>query len=254
MINTVGLYTFVSREIQRFVRVAVQTLVSPWINALLYIFVFGFVVGTRISLIAGVSYIEFVMPGILMLNLISSSFSQTSSSLYFQRFVRYIDEILVAPLSYGEIITGYIVAGVIRGFVVGLGIYILALLFGGANIVSVPFFLFYSLGVSLIFSFLGLLVGLWAESFEQLSILNTFIITPLTFLGGIFNSIEMLPSTLQHIMKYNPFFYFVDGLRYSMTGLSESNLSFGSSLIVGLIIILATITYTLFKRGWKIRT
>lgn len=252
--NTIGLYTFVMREINRFLRVAIQTLVSPWINALLYIFVFGFVVGTRIDTIAGVSYIEFVMPGILMLNLISSSFSQTSSSIYFQRFVRYIEEILTAPLSYIEIIAGYVIAGVVRGFVVGFGIYAIAFLFGAAQIVSIPLFLVYSIGVSLVFSFLGLLVGLWAESFEQLSILNTFIITPLTFLGGIFNSIHMLPESLQGVMLFNPFFYFVDGLRYAMIGVSESNLYIGMAMMAGLIIVLTTVTYVLFKRGWKIRT
>lgn len=252
--NYIGLYTFVSREVQRFMRVAVQTLISPWINALLYIFIFGFVVGSKINLIAGVPYIEFVMPGILMLNLIGSSFSQTSSSLYFQRFVRYIEEILVAPLSYLEIIIGYVVGGVVRGFVVGLGIYIIAILFGGAQIVSIWHFLFFSIGVSIIFSFLGLLVGLWAESFEQLSILNTFIITPLTFLGGIFNSVEMLPDSLKSVIVFNPFFYFVDGLRYSMTGISESNLFVGYIMIIGLILALGTLVYVLFKKGWKIRT
>jgi len=252
--NFIGLQTFVAREIQRFLRVSIQTLISPWINAILYIFVFGFVVGSRIDTIAGISYIQFVMPGILMLNIISSAFSQTSSSLYFQRFTRYIEEILVAPLSFIEMIIGYILGGVARGFVVAIGIYAIALLFGGAQIVSIGYFLFYTIGVAIIFSCLGLLIGLWSESFEQLSILNTFVITPLTFLGGMFNSVTMLPSVMQTIVKFNPFFYFVDGLRYSMTGVQEASPYVGVTLLLTLIFVLCTITWYAFYKGWKIRT
>lgn len=252
--NIIGLQTFVAKEIQRFLRVATQTLLSPWINAALYIFIFGFVIGGRIDQIQGVSYIEFVMPGILMLNLISASFSQTSSSLYFQRFAKHIEEILVAPFSHLEMIIGYLIGGVVRGFVVAAGVYILAILFGGAGVSNLGLFVAYCMGVSVIFSLLGLIVGLWAESFEQLSVLNTFIITPLTFLGGVFNSIHMLPENIQNIARFNPFFYFVDGLRFAMTGISESNMTAGSILIISLIAVFGGLTWYLFKIGWKIRT
>lgn len=252
--NYIGLQTFIEREVQRFLRVSTQTLLSPWINALLYIFIFGFIVGTRIDLIEGVPYIEFVLPGILMLNIIGSSFSQTSSSLYFQRFAKHIEEILVAPLSNFEIIIGYIVAGIVRGFVVGVGIFVIALFFGSASIVNLWAFLFYGLSVAIVFSFIGLLIGLWAESFEQLSLLNTFVITPLTFLGGVFNSVSMLPEKARIIVYANPFFYFVDGLRYSMTGISESNRVGGIIMIVSLMVGLGTLTTYLFNKGWKIRT
>lgn len=252
--NRIGLQTFVTKEIQRFLRVYNQTLLSPWINALLYIFIFGFIVGSRIEDIQGVSYIQFVMPGIIMLNLISASFSQTSSSLYFQRFAKHIEEILVAPFSHLEMIIGYVVGGVVRGFVVGAGVYIIAILFGGAGIVNLPLFFAYSVAVALIFSLVGLIIGLWSESFEQLTVLNTFVITPLTFLGGVFNSVTMLPDWMQNIVRFNPFFYFVDGLRYSMTGISEANFTIGTVLILGLIVSLGLLTLHLFKIGWKIRT
>jgi ABC-2 type transport system permease protein len=251
--NSIGLQTFIAKEIQRFLRVFNQTLLSPWINALLYIFIFGFVVGERIELIGGVSYIEFVMPGIIMLNLISASFSQTSSSLYFQRFAKHIEEVLVAPFSYLEIVVGFLVGGVVRGFVVGGGVYVLAILFGGAEIVNIWLFIGYSLAVAIIFSLIGLIIGLWSESFEQLTVLNTFVITPLTFLGGVFNSVSMLPEWMQTVVRFNPFFYFVDGLRYSMTGISEANFAVGGALIGGLIVVLGGVTWYLFKIGWKIR-
>lgn len=251
--NWIGLQTLVEREIQRFARVWIQTLVSPWINAILYIFIFGFVVGSRIDTIAGVEYIKFVLPGIVMMNLIASSFSQTSSSLYFQRFAKHIEEVLVAPLSNFEIVTGYMIAGLIRGFVVGLGVYAIAIVFGAASLVHPGWFIFYSMSVATIFSFLGLIVALWAESFEQLTILNTFIITPLTFLGGVFNSINMLPEKAQMIVRFNPFFYFVDGLRYSMVGIRESDPLVGMMIISSLIVFFGGVVWYLFAKGWKIR-
>lgn len=252
--NIAGLKVFIRKEIERFVRVYNQTLLSPWINALLYIFIFGFVVGDSIAMFGDITYIQFVMPGIIMLNLISASFSQTSSSLFFQRFAKHIEEILVAPFSYIEIVMGFLVGGVVRGFIVGGGVYVLAILFGGADIVNIWLFIGYSLAVSIIFSLIGLIIGLWSESFEQLTVLNTFVITPLTFLGGVFNSVEMLPDWMQTVVRFNPFFYFVDGLRYSMTGISEASFTVGVTLIISLILILGATTWYLFKIGWKIRT
>lgn len=251
--NIIGLQTFVSREIERFMRVAIQSLVSPWINALLYILIFGFVVGSRIDLIEGVRYIEFVLPGIVMMNLIMSAFSQTSSSLYFQRFARHIEEILAAPLSYVEMIIGYVAAGIVRAVVVGLGVYLIAIFFNAASMEHIGLFLFYTVTVSIIFSFLGLLVGLWSESFEQLSVLSTFFITPLTFLGGVFNSIHMMPESIQTVIRFNPFFYFVDGLRYSMVGIREGSTVIGLVVIFGLMFGLGGLTWYLFHKGWKIR-
>lgn len=254
MINWIGLKTFVTQELLRIKRVWIQTLVTPWISALLYILVFGQVVGRRIGMIVpGVTYIDFVVPGLLMLNVMQSAFGHTSSSLYFQRFARHIEELLTAPLSYFEMITGYVTAGITRGIIVAMGVYIIALFFTITSVSHIFLFIFYAVSVALIFSLLGLLVGLWAESFEQLMIPQTFLIMPLTFLGGLFNSIHMLPAKLQIFARINPFFYFVDGLRYSMVGVSESNRIFGIFLIIGLVVSLGTWVWILFKRGYKIR-
>ncbi|MBP9761053.1 MAG: ABC transporter permease [Candidatus Magasanikbacteria bacterium] len=249
----IPLYTFISREVQRFSRVAIQTLISPWINAVLYIFIFGFVVGTQIDTIAGIPYIMFVLPGIVMMNVISSAFSHTSSSLYFQRFTKHIEEILVAPISNIEMIFGYVLAGVIRALVVGAGIFAIAVFFDAAQILHVGWFLVYLIGVSMVFAFLGLLVALWAKNFEQLSLLNTFVITPFTFLGGMFNSITMLPETVQTGVRWNPFFYFVNGLRYAMTGVTEASLFLGLGVILLLIVAFGSTTLYLFHIGWRIR-
>lgn len=223
-------------------------------SALLYIFIFGSVVGSRIELIGGVRYIDFVLPGIVMMNLITASYMQGAFSIYFKRFQRHIEEILVAPFSNFEMLLAFTIGGVIRGLIVGIGVYVIALFFTAATISHFFLFLGYSVGVTLIFSLVGILIGLWAENFEHLSVLNTFVIMPLTFLGGVFNSVTMLPASLQTVIKFNPFFYFVDGLRYSMIGVREGSALVGNSVIIGLIIVLASLTYYLFQKGWKIRS
>jgi ABC-2 type transport system permease protein len=251
--NYVGLYTFIRREVLRFLRVSVQTLVSPWISAVLFIFVFGKIVGSRISDIGGVPYIEFVLPGILMMNVLTSAFSHSSSSLYFQRFARNIEEVLVAPLSYTEMILGYIAGAVLRGVLIGIGILIIGVFFGAASMDHPLVFSFYIVAVSVVFGLLGLLVGLWADGFEQLAILTTFVLTPLSFLGGMFNSLDMLPGAMRGFVLANPFFYFNDGLRYSMTGLHEASLAVGIAIILGLFAVLFALVVTLFTRGWRLR-
>lgn len=252
--NPIGLYTFIRQEISRFIRVGNQTLFTPWVTALLYIFVFGEIVGRRIGEVSGVSYIDFVIPGLLMMNVMQAAFMQTSSSLYFQRFLRHIEEILAAPLSYLEIVAGFLVGGIMRALLVGAGVYVLALFFTAASMSHFGLFIFYAVSVSVIFSLAGLLVGLWAEHFEHLAIPSTYVIMPLTFLGGLFNSVNMLPEKFQIFMRLNPFFYFVDGLRYSMLGISESNRLVGAFLIFALILVLGFWVWHLFKRGYKIRT
>ncbi len=251
--NWIGIQTLVWRDVIRLKRVVVQALVTPWISALLYILVFGKIVGGRIQLINGFSYIDFVLPGLVMMNLIGSSFMATSFALYFARFTRNIEEILVAPFSYNEMIFSYTATGVIRGFIVGMGVFAMAMFFGAANMAHIGLFMFYSLSVAVVFAFMGILVALWAKNFEQLSVLSTFVITPLSFLGGVFNSIHMMPQGLQWFVRVNPFFYFVDGLRYSMIGYSESNRTIGIFVILSLMIGLGMFTWSLFKKGYKIR-
>jgi ABC-2 type transport system permease protein len=251
--NWIGLYTLTRREIERTFRLPIQTLVTPWITALLYVFIFGRVVGSRIDLIAGVPYINFVLPGILMLNIIMGSFTASSSSVYFKRFIKDIEEILVAPLSYMEMIIGFTVSGVVRSVLIALGILVIAVFFGGASIDHIPLFLFYVASVSAIFSLLGIITGLWANSFEQFNILSTFLITPLSFLGGVFYLVDMLPRKAQYIAIFNPFFYFIDGIRYSMIGIGETSKTLGIIIILGLLLLLFTTTVYLFKIGWRLR-
>jgi len=253
-INWIGLYTFLRREVQRTFRVVIQTLIAPVISAALYIFIFGTVIGSNISSINGTPYITFVFPGILMLSIINASFASASSALYFMRFTRGIEEILIAPFSYIEMIFGFVSAAVIRSLMVAFLIILVGLAFGAVTLQNPIGFVLYVAAVSSIFAMLGIIVALWAEGFEQLQMLNTFIITPFTYLGGIFYSLTMLPPLAKTITLLNPFFYFIDGIRSSMIGVSEANHTIGLIVIGGLVIGLGALVLYLFRIGWKIRS
>lgn len=252
-INWIGIYTMIRREVERTMRVKVQTLVSPVMSATLYIFIFGQIIGTKIDEIIGVPYITFVFPGILMLSVINAAFASSSSSLYFARFIHSIDEILVAPFSYLEMIFGFMLGSMMRGVMVAVLIMGVGVLFDAVTLKDPLGFLFYIVAISGIFSLLGMFTALWAQGFEQLSSLNTFIITPLTYLGGIFYSITMLPAFAATLTKFNPFFYFVDGIRSSMIGVSEADTGIGLALTLVLLGGLTGLIVYLFHIGWRIR-
>jgi len=252
--NWIGLYTMFRREVVRTLRVVVQTLVAPVISAALYLFIFGTVIGSKIDDFAGVPYISFVFPGVLMLSVINASFASASSALYFMRFTRGIEEILITPFSYLEMLIGFVGSAVVRALMVAFLILGVGVLFGAVSLANPLAFVFYVSAVSAIFAMLGILVALWADGFEQLQVMNTFIITPLTYLGGVFYSITFLPPLAAIITQYNPFFYFADGIRSSMIGYSEANSLVGFVLIMALVIGLGTLLTYLFKKGWKIRT
>lgn len=252
-INWIGIYTMVRRETERTMRVMVQTLVSPVMSATLYIFIFGHVIGSQINSIIGIPYITFVFPGILTLSVINAAFASSASSLYMARFTKGIEEILITPFSYLEMIFGFMLGAIVRALIVAVLILIVGILFGAVTLTNPIMFILYVSAVAGIFSLLGIIVALWAEDFEELSVLNTFVITPLTYLGGIFYSITMLPVMVKNITLINPFFYFVDGVRGSMIGIHEGNLFVGVGVTLGLLIVFAVLVVVLFQKGWKLR-
>lgn len=253
-VNWIGLYTMLRREVKRTFRVVVQTLVAPVISASLYIFIFGTVIGSRIESIAGVPYISFVFPGVLMLSIINASFSSASSALYFMRFTRGIEEILITPFSYLEMLIGFVGSAIMRALMVAFLILAVGVLFGAVTLLHPLHFVVYVAAVAGIFAMLGILVALWADGFEHLQVLNTFVITPLTYLGGIFYSITMLPDTAAALTRFNPFFYFADAIRSSMIGISEANTAIGVVVISALVLGLGTLVVYLFHIGWRIRS
>jgi len=241
------------REVRRTMRVAIQTLVAPVVSAALYIFIFGTVIGAKIDDFAGVPYISFVFPGVLMLSIINASFSSASSNLYFMRFTRGIEEVLISPFSYLEMLLGFVSSAIARALMVAALILGVGVAFGAVQLVNPLAFVGYVSAIAAIFAMLGIIVALWAEGFEQLQVLNTFVITPLTYLGGIFYSITMLPDLAADITRFNPFFYFADGVRSSMIGYSEANSLVGLAVTAGLVLLLGIIVTRLFQKGWKIR-
>jgi ABC-2 type transport system permease protein len=252
-VNWIGLATIIRREWSRLMRVPVQAFVAPWISALLFIFIFGFVVGSRIHHIGGHRYLEFVLPGILMMNIVNAAFLQSSSQVYFSRFLRYIEEALVAPLSYAEMIAGVIAVVIVRSVITAVGILLLAACFGATSIDGLPEFVFWVVCVAMIFGLLGIVVGLWANNFEQLTILNVFFITPLSFVGGVFNTVSMLPPWMRWLAWGNPFFYFISGIRHAMIGFTEAPESLGIAVALVLAVLMSVVVWRLYAVGYGLR-
>src|ERR1700749_2556680 len=245
-INWIGLGTIVRREVSRIMRVPIQAFIAPWISALLFIFIFGFLLGGRIKEIGGHRYLEFVLPGILMMNIINAAFLQSTSAIYFQRFLRFIEETLVAPLSYVEMIVGMLVCVVIRSILTALGILVIGACFGVIAVDNIFEFLFWVVAVSTIFGELGIIIGLWAKNFEQLNILNVFFIVPLSMVGGVFSTIDMMPPYLRFLYYGNPFFYWINGLRHAMIGFNEGPPLVGVVITLGLVVLLSAAPLRLY--------
>ena len=250
----IGFWTLLRREIIRFLSLPNQTLVPPFISALLYIAIFGYSIGSRISSIEGVTYLQYIFPGLMMMGVINSAYMNTSSSLFMSKFQGNIADILTSPLSYFEMVTAIILGGMIRGLIVGVITMLTGLILMDINIENYFLVGFFMLFVSTIFAQLGLITGLIAEKFEHLGIFQTYLITPLVYLGGVFYSTSMLPLFWAKLSLFNPILYMVNGLRYGMLGLGDINLNTAMITVVVSSIILGTINLYLFKIGYKLRT
>ena len=253
--NWVGFYTLIRREVGRTRRVIGQAILAPFITAVLYIFVFGYVVGSKIELIEGIKYISFVFPGVFTMNLVMAVFSATSFSIYFMKFQKTIEDMLTLPLSYAELVVSLIVGGIFRAFAITASLSVVAVIFG-VNTLAHPFVLIgYVLLVSILFGLLGVIAGIWADnSFEKFGLVTNFILTPLTFLGGAFYSVHMLPEKWQFIVHLNPIFYAVDGIRYALTGYHETSLLLGMGVLGALSFVSLLGCIYIFRTGWKLRS
>lgn len=254
-VNVVGLWTLVRREIVRSFGIPMQTVFPPIITSLLYIFVFGSVLGSRIAqILPGITYIDFMIPGLLMMNVISSAFASTSSVIYMGKMLKTHEELLVAPMSYTEMVLGFIVAATLRGTIIGLAIYGVAIAFTTANIAHFGWFLYFLFGVSFMFACWGAIVGLWGKTFDHINLPNTFLLVPLSFLGGVFHSVQLLPAWVKTASLFNPIFYMINGIRASMLGVADVPL-YWSALVV---LVLTTLSFAwavrLFRSGYSLRT
>ena len=248
------LWTLTRKEMTRMLRVWSQTLIPPILTSSLFILIFGYSLGSRISEIGGVSYLEFILPGLLMMGVIMSAYASTSFSLFIQKFHGSIQELLVSPISYWQIIAGLTSAAVVRSLIVASGILAVSLFFTSVQIHNIFILLFFILATSLLFSFAGIVTALWAQNFDQMSMFSTFLITPLTYLGGVFYSIQMLPTIWQSIARFNPILYMVDGFRYGFIGQGDVVLWHSFTIVGVLTLIFFVLAVHLFKIGYNLRT
>ena len=248
-----GFRTLILREIVRFTSVFTQTVLPPVVSSFLYIFIFGFSLGTRIDQIQGVPYLTFLIPGLLMMYVIEGSYANSSTSLFLSRWANNIEELLVTPLSYLEMVLAILLGGLARSLVTSVGVFCVSLVFVRFPVAH-PWVVFYFLVfVSLIFSSAGMMVALFAEEFEHLSIISTFVITPLIFFGGVFHSISLVPGPLRLLTRFNPIFYLVNGMRYGMLGMSDAPILASMLVAAALFSLLFSTTVYLFKIGFKLR-
>ena len=253
MVNYVGLGALIRRELKRTYMVINQVVWPPVIMTLLFLFIFGLSLGSRIKTLGGVPYVEFLLPGLVMLNVISSSYDESSSSLFQQRFMNSIQELLIAPLSYVELIVGFLTGSVLRGLVIGNLVMLIGLLLVHAGPHD-GFVYFYFMGVTaLLFSAFGMIAGLLGKTWDNLAIFTTFVITPLTYIGGVFSSLSLLPPLLQRISLVNPMVYMIDGFRYSYTGMVDINLLVDGVVVTVLAIGALAVAFVLTKRGVNLR-
>jgi ABC-2 type transport system permease protein len=252
-IGGLGLRTLFAKEVRRFMRVPGQTLLSPIVTTTLYFVVFGFSLGTRLHEVEGVPYARFIVPGLVTLGVVSNAFLNTASSMFVMKLQGTIVDLLVSPLSYGEILAAFVGAAVLRALMVGFVMWAVAGVFSGFELAHPLLALAMLALVAIAFSALGFMTSIWASSFEQVNFFPTFVITPLTFLGGVFYSAQMLSPGLRRLTLVNPVFYMVDGVRYGMLGISDASPLVGLALVAGLAAASLAGAFAMLVTGSKLR-
>jgi len=251
--HIIALQTIVYKEMRRFLRIWVQTLLPSIITTTLYFLIFGTLIGSRIGKMKGYDYMDFIVPGLILMAVISNSYSNVVSSFYGSKFQHNIEEMLVAPMPGWVILVGYLSGGVMRGLIVGVLVTTVSLFFTDLNIAHPVMMVMVFLLTGVLFSSAGFINAVYAKSFDDISIVPTFVLTPLIYLGGVFYSIEMLPPFWQNASLLNPVLYMIDVFRYSVLGESDIPLQYGLSVIAFFIISLLVISLRLLKQGVGIR-
>ena len=250
----VALRTLVEKEIRRFARIWGQTILPSAITVALYFLIMGKFIGSRIGDVDGYSYIEFIAPGLIMMGIISNSYANSVSSFYSSKFQRHIEEMLVSPMPNYIIVFGFMLGGVARGLVVGVAVTLTALFFTRLQIQSITLVIVTSILTAALFSTAGLINGIFAKSFDDTAIIPTFVLTPLTYLGGIFFSIDMLPAFWQRVSQANPILYMVNSFRLGFLGISDIDLTTALTVMVGLLIVLFLLSLYLLTKGVGVRS
>jgi len=258
--NYRGLYTLYAKEVNRFISVYIQTLIAPMINTLLLLAIFSLAFKSKVGTIEGIEFNQFIIPGLIMMTIIQQAFANTSSTLTFNKVLGIIIDMLIPPLSAKEIAIALPLAGITRGVVSGAVVALVVVMLGLVADSSIMpeihhfwIMIFYVFSAALLLSLLGMIAGILSDSFDQMSAYTSFVITPLSFLSGTFYSIKSLPEFWQMVSHFNPFFYLIDGFRYSMTGHNDFDIATGMVFITGLNIVLYSTTYIMLKKGYRLK-
>ncbi len=248
-----GFSTLFRKEITRFWKVSFQTVLAPVLTALLYLLIFSHVLEEHVQVYPGVGYTAFLVPGLAMMSLLQNSFANSSSSLIQSKITGNIIFVLLPPLSHFEFFAAYVLASVVRGVMVGFGVFAITAIFVPVPVQSPLWVLSFALLGSALLGTLGIIAGIWAEKFDQLAAFQNFIIVPLTFLSGVFYSMHSLPPFWQDVSHFNPFFYMIDGFRYGFFGVSDVSPRLSFVIVGGCLLALSFTTLSLLKRGYKLR-
>jgi ABC-2 type transport system permease protein len=248
----IGFWTLFYKELLRFWKVGFQTVAAPVLTALLYLLIFGHVLDEHV-LVHGVRYTSFLIPGLVMMQVLQNAFANSSSSLIQAKITGSIVFVLLPPIPYGAFFAAYVLASVARGLMVGVGVLVATLWFADLRMAAPLWVLAFAVLGGAILGTLGMIAGLWSEKFDQLAAFQNFLIMPLTMLSGVFYSIHSLPPFWQRVSHYNPVFYMIDGFRYGFFGVSDVAPEASLAVVVACFVAVSLLTLNLLKRGWKLR-
>ncbi len=250
----VAFTTIVVREILRFSRIWVQTILPPAITTALYFIIFGTLIGDRIGEMDGYRYKDFIVPGLILMAVITHSYANVVSSFYHSKYQHHVEELLVSPVPNWIILLGYVTGGVARGLVVGVVVTLVSFFFTDLHIVNYPLTLLVVVLTSILFATGGFINAIFANSFDDISVIPVFVLTPLTYLGGVFYSIDMLPQFWQDVSLANPVLYMINAFRYAMLGVSDIQPGVALALIAGFVLLLGAVALWLLKKGVGIKS
>jgi ABC-2 type transport system permease protein len=250
----VALQSIWAKEVNRFARIWIQTLVTPVITMTLYFIIFGNLIGSRIGDMHGFSYMQFIVPGLIMMAVITNSYANVASSFFSAKFQRNIEELLVAPVPTHVVIAGYVGGGVARGICVGVLVTIISLFFVPLQVHAWWVIALTLLLTAILFSLAGLINAVFATTFDDISLIPTFVLTPLTYLGGVFYSLSLLPPFWQAVSKLNPIVYMISGFRYGFLGINDVPLAFTMAVLVAFIAVFYLLSWYLIERGRGLRS
>jgi len=248
-----GFFVLVQREMLRFLRLWKQTLMPGLISSALYILVFGHALGARIGEIKDISYMNYIIPGLVMMSVINHAYQNSSSSLMQAKFLKFLDDLLITPLSGFEISVAYIIGATCRGLINGMMVILLSMLLTGFTIDNILLTSFYLITVSWAFGAMGVIVGIYAKTWDHIGMFTTFVFMPLSMLGGVFWSIEMLPEFWKNISMLNPLYWMINGLRYATLGVGDTSPEISLLISVSFAITFSTIASIMFSKGYRIK-